>query len=466
MRRGTPGRWLLAFCLALAVASGSTAQYIDPTVKVSSLCALAFSSDGRLLAAGASDGWVGVWDVPAHRLLYERILFPSVVASLQFADSDAYLVAYLENHSPSDRPLSLVVLEALTGEQLSRLGLGYTRPRATAFLPGEEPRVALVRGAELWLFSLPDLECTATVRPVSLSGAELSGIASVDHDRLVATTNDGVAHLLSTETWAALASRPVLCDGLCGALDVHLAAVPGQRAAVLAPALGARVLYCPLGTEQPPREFAAADLPGPREYTDGLCVSPSGDLAASWHSGPAPQVWTFPDGEPLRGESDISPAALYASRGIVLQLAIPRRLARLWSLPEGKVVRELPGVTCAAFHPRQDLMAYTTDVARVWIAEPGIGKTVADLPTYSRPCLTVVNDTPWPLMVYVRGPFSEEFRLAGGGVRSFKGIPPGAYLAHADAEVRPDDTPTGSHCSAAGTVTAGRLTVTYWPEWE
>jgi TolB-like protein len=97
MNRGLTA-WSMVLCAAVAAAaSGGTGQPAmypenDIDTGVRPLKALAYSADGRLLAAGGEDGTVAVWDAQASRRLRQERPAASAVTALAF-DATATRVA-------------------------------------------------------------------------------------------------------------------------------------------------------------------------------------------------------------------------------------------------------------------------------------------------------------------------------------------------------------------------------------
>ena len=54
---------------------------------------LAFSPDGRWLAAGGSDGWVRLWELPSGTLVYAARLHSAAVTGLAFSPDGRVLAS-------------------------------------------------------------------------------------------------------------------------------------------------------------------------------------------------------------------------------------------------------------------------------------------------------------------------------------------------------------------------------------
>lgn len=184
------------------------------------------SADGRLAAAGNTQGEVALWDIVSHTRLATWSLDPlAAIGGIVLSGDGTRLLAF---HSDM-----IWLIEAGSQDSVQRLEMQDCR--VTDFSP-DGSRVALGDGNEVLLAGFPDLD-----RQLILRGhtSTVRGLAFSPDGRLIATSgNDRTIRL-----WNATSGKQILClHGHRGAV-VDLAFAPNGRSLVATDDVGTLKLW-------------------------------------------------------------------------------------------------------------------------------------------------------------------------------------------------------------------------------
>jgi WD40 repeat protein len=310
--------------------------YTGPDSMRGRVRALAFSPDGRTLAAGRDDGTVAVLGVEAHKPIGAiahdaraggcvTTLGSGFACKAAGVDAEVTAIAF----DPGGAGGTAILWDARSGQRLRRV------------LHGEEVRPAA--------FS-PDgtlLACLSTDGEVSLSDAAAGG---------------------ERGRWQSGESGLALAFSADGA---HFVTASGNTATVWRVADAHRVL-------QVTHERSAVKAVGPAVWIDGVAFSRDGAFVDTAGRDGTARVWVVATGEELVRVVHGAPvhAVAFGPDGTSLATSAADQTARLWELPSGRerlrAAHDAP-VEVAAFSPAGDLAA-SADMAGntlIWRLAPG-----------------------------------------------------------------------------------------------
>ncbi|HEX2569408.1 MAG TPA: AAA family ATPase [Polyangia bacterium] len=365
---------------------------------------VAFSPDGKTLAAGCEDKKVRLWEVPAGKPLCAFIGHHRDVRSVAFSPDGQTLASgsvdkkvrlwtvgtgeprrtltgydnWVESvaFSPGGQTLAAASLdgtvrlwEVATGRPLRTLtGLDCT-VECVAFSPDGQILAAGSIDTKVWLWEV------ATGRPLqSLTrqdgepGGEVKGVAFSPDGQILAVTCDRAVRL-----WEVATGRALLTLAWQGQDLMDVAFSPDGQ--VLAVGCDDAVRLWEVATGRPLRA-----LTGHGGWVQSVAFSPDGRLLASGAYDRTVRLWDVATGRPLRvlaGHRSEVTSVAFSPDGQILASGSEDRTVQLWEVGTGMFLRSLVGhghkVQSIAFSPDGQTLAsgsYDTTI-RLWDAATG-----------------------------------------------------------------------------------------------
>jgi WD40 repeat protein len=342
----------------------------------STIQSLAYSPDGRTLAAGDSFGGVTFWDLVSRKKIGELISHQAQVSSQTF--------------SPDGRTLAAGFSDGLVEWWDVR-----TRQRRRR-LKGHTARVVLLKFAA---------DGNSLASGSDDGTARLWNLSTFDVSRIVATKAQGSAGAAYSPDgrWlgtAHLDGTAQIRDAVTGRLALTLRAASHRVTSLTFSPDGrtfatggadSQVKLWDLATGQERRRFVG--LPGPpdrmsRNAVASVAFSPDGRLLAAGFGnmglyGPAPdqgiKLWEVASGREmrsLRGHRCTVPALAFSPDGKILATGGHDRSVKLWRVSTGEAIRTLAcadDVKCVAFSPdgKRLAIAMTSAAIQLWEMDTG-----------------------------------------------------------------------------------------------
>jgi WD40 repeat protein len=396
----------------LAVPSGSKAQLWRPPSRLlavlpghrGGVTAAAFSPGGRLVATGAADGAVRVWDVPSGRRTELLRLHAREVRDIAFSpDSRLLLTAGADG--------AAFVWDLATGRALSALGGHKGALVSASFSP--DGKLAVTHGvdgtARLWslatagatrvlpsrtapvlsgasfsadarLLALPDSKGTAiwdVVRGRLASHVDGPGPArgaafSADGTALVTVASDGVVRVSRVRN----GQRIAVLRTRRGSLTAAALSPDGARVVTVGDESG--TIVWDVATEKPEAVLGSTTV-----ELRGVVLSPDGRLAVAVGNHVGARVWDVSARRRLRvlqdGESFLS--AAFSTNGRLLATTSSDGTVRIWDMATGRRLQRLRGhkrpPASMAFSPNGLLLVTAgDDGTRLWGVRSGLALAV------------------------------------------------------------------------------------------
>ena len=243
--------------------------------------ALAFSADGRLVATAANDGSARVWDAATGREL-SRMAHDSGVSSVAFDTLATHLAT-------GSKDGSLRLWDVTNGRAVARWQ-GEAEVRQVAFAPGGRTLAGISTDGRVTLVDMP----TRQVRREWYAGAAGLGLAFSADGKTLAVAGGN-----SASVW-----------------DVNT----GRRLHAVAHAASPN------------------DALGPDRWVDAVALSPDGSYMASGGRDATARLWSLSSGQEVIRLTHAAPvnAVAFSSDGAMLGTASYDGTARLWEVPSGR----------------------------------------------------------------------------------------------------------------------------------
>ena len=342
------------------------------------LQAVAFNPGQTVLAVGAADGTIRLWNMrrPGHPVPAGPALTgPGSVASVAFS-RDGQTLAVGSSSSAVwlwqvNNPVRPVVLARLA---LKPAGLA----NSVAFSPDDRVLAAASADGRVYLWDVAGEDHFSPLgAPLDAGTGQVNSVAfSPDGRMLAAGGANGRIRLWSLGASAVRASPAVVLDGPASGVntvafspDSHILAAGGNGSQVWlwSIASGSRI------SRRPP-------LTGPRSWIYSVAFSPSGDELAAGSADNNAYVWNLPGGTLAATLPHPAPvlSVAYGPGASTLTTADADGVARVWTLP-GPVVPGPPGsIFTVAFGPGGEDLVMASAIAngpgfvQLWdAADPG-----------------------------------------------------------------------------------------------
>ncbi|MFN8491574.1 MAG: BTAD domain-containing putative transcriptional regulator [Caldilineaceae bacterium] len=342
--------------------------------------ALAYSPDGRFLAAGTSDGEIRLWRATDGQLLANVKGHGDIVRGLLFPDDGKTLISYSYDLSVAVwqvDPAALAAAVSQNGVAILRLqqrSTGFSNVIAPLAIHPQGELLAL--GSDTGWLGLWHLGANRLLNELTFGAARIHALRfSTDGKTLAMAASDRRIYLWDVDVGAGrLALRQSLAETPAVALDLSFRAADGalasghQDGSICLWAMDAAG-YCLTGE-------AVQVLSGHRAAVWRLAFSPDGQLLASgsddhsvrlWKMGPAP-VW----GQPLARFDEHRGwvrSLAFSPDSLMLASAGADRTVRVWDLHNAQLLYTFYGyvkaVKSIAFCPNSHLLVSGSDDQRV-----------------------------------------------------------------------------------------------------
>ncbi len=167
----------------------------------------ALSPDGARLLTACRDAWARVWDLSAGREIARAKLASAVKGVAWHPDGRAF-AAFLEEPA-------LLLLDAATGQMLSRLETGRAPVLEAAFSPDRRTLAAGCQDGSVWIWQLDAGAAPHLLRTQDIHAGVITRLAfSPDSTRLLTAGTDGVARLVAAQNGAVLGEPMAHTDAL------------------------------------------------------------------------------------------------------------------------------------------------------------------------------------------------------------------------------------------------------------
>jgi WD40 repeat protein len=368
--------------------SGELLAAIGESERGAGTSAVAFSNDGRLIAAITESKTVSVWDAATHQEL-KSLRTPHEVYTFAFSPDGQHLVtagageAFVWNVRSGDRLLTLN-----GGNQLMLLAAAYSPDGQTVVTAGEDRRIIA------WNAS---------------SGAEISRLfghrASIfavafapDGEHLATASGDGTIKLWATDGVQNPRSFQVRTEAdqpMADVVNMLVYSPDGKRVANTVADRTVRIWDVATG-----REILVLDVHDQEDEVVRIAFSPDGRRLATangWHApkgnrDPA-RIWDTATGRELL-KLDGNGFVTFSPDGQRIATSLGNSEAAIWDAASGQQLLRLQGhtnwVTYGAFSPKGDRFATASRdySVKVWNANTG------------RPLLTIRLEGPSWMVTY------------------------------------------------------------------
>ena len=335
---------------------------------------VAFSQDGKILAAGGEDDKVWLWNMadPAHPARTGQPLTgPSgSVNSVAFSPDGKILAAGSGDHK-------VWLWNMADPAHPARLGQPLTGPsgsvNSVAFSPDGKTLAAGGQDDKVWLWNMADPAHPARLgQPLTGPTSSLFSVGFSPDGKILAAGGDD--HKVWLWNMADPAHPARLGQPLTGPTNIVISVGFSPDGKILAAGGDDDKVW--LWNMADPAHPARLGQPltGPTQWVDSVAFSPDGKILAAGSADHKVWLWNMADpahpaglDQPLTGSTNLVSSVAFSPDGKTLAAAGSDQAIRLWHLPSTVLTGPTGMVESVAFSPDGKILAAGSDDDKVWL---------------------------------------------------------------------------------------------------